>query len=626
MYARPRILSVALLLAAGDAGAICTPVPHYLYVGSDAQCNFSDIQAAIDAVVCPATTVVVTNELGYSGQHLTIQDKSLTISGSTGACNTPPVICDPDLGCGGGSVPQQVTIGGDGANPVFTIGGNGTVTLANLAISGGKGQSNFLAGGGGIGVNGASIALIVDNVTLSGNSGYAGGLAFYGDGSLTLHGVSIRGNTGSYAGGLAAESSFIGQVGVTLVDDPTLTTDISGNVAIVGGGGISVSGNTHLVAVAKGISDILIHDNQAGNYGGGIMVSGASADLALPGGIYNNSAGNGSLAGVGGGIYVGADSQSGAIVRIFSTDPATPTLILGNSSTNYGGGLYVNGAGGNGLHATACLFDVGIIGNSAVQSGAAVQVESGSRLVVNPEQDGECHFADVAALGAQHCDPAAIGCNLVGSNTSSGSAAAIDFTGAAEIAAQRLHLADNSANHLIRGLGATAQASIVFSQCLIEHNTTAGELVNLMGAGAAFDGCTFADDTIGGSYVFAFDSGMSLTRSIVREASNLPAWNPTPNSGLTAQYLLLNGPKLPTDPTVVYADPSFVDAVNRDYHLQASSVAIDFAPTGNETGSTDLDGNPREADLPNVSNRFGARDLGAYEFPLPDEIFKNGFE
>jgi hypothetical protein len=27
-----------------------------------------------------------------------------------------------------------------------------------------------------------------------------------------------------------------------------------------------------------------------------------------------------------------------------------------------------------------------------------------------------------------------------------------------------------------------------------------------------------------------------------------------------------------------------------------------------------------------VTNRFGARDLGAYEVPLPNEIFRDGFE
>jgi hypothetical protein len=56
---------------------------------------------------------------------------------------------------------------------------------------------------------------------------------------------------------------------------------------------------------------------------------------------------------------------------------------------------------------------------------------------------------------------------------------------------------------------------------------------------------------------------------------------------------------------------------------------VDYAPNGNEAGTTDLDGRPREVDKVNV-NRFGPRDLGAYEI-LPacfqfDTVSCNGFE
>jgi hypothetical protein len=63
--------------------------------------------------------------------------------------------------------------------------------------------------------------------------------------------------------------------------------------------------------------------------------------------------------------------------------------------------------------------------------------------------------------------------------------------------------------------------------------------------------------------------------------------------------------------------------------LQASSPAVDFAPDGNESGPTDLDGRPREVDKANV-NRFGPRDLGAYEISPAcfhfDTVSCNGFE
>ncbi|HET8942264.1 MAG TPA: hypothetical protein VFN13_09785, partial [Rudaea sp.] len=392
---------------------------------------------------------------------------------------------------------------------------------------------------------------------------------------------------------------------------------------------ISVEGNVHLQAVAAAPNRITIHDNSAGDpihhasgVGGGIDYSGtAFADIALPGGSINAN-----HADFGAGIAVGASSDGNATLRLFSTDATHPTMLFGNVATYAGGGLRVGG-GGISTHATACLFDASIGSNTAAQSGTAIDVGDGGRLFVNPQNNPECDYTAVAALGAVRCDSSSLNCNRIVINPSTSgnpgeTPGVIDFTGAAQITARRVHLETNTASFVIRGLYATG-ASVAFSECVIDYNTVSNELVSVQGAPISFDGCTFANDSIGASTVFTWDTGLSLTRSIVAESTQV--LNPS-LGGVTVNYAIFNAPKLPTNSSVQFVDPRFVNAANGDFHLQATSPAIDFAPVGAESGNTDFDNRSREADLPNVANLFGARDLGAFEYPLPDEIFRNGFE
>ena len=73
--------------------------------------------------------------------------------------------------------------------------------------------------------------------------------------------------------------------------------------------------------------------------------------------------------------------------------------------------------------------------------------------------------------------------------------------------------------------------------------------------------------------------------------------------------------------------PSFVDAANRDYHLQISSLGVDYAPAA---ANVDLDGNTRNADMPGAPNAYGPLDLGAFERQsscgAADSVFCNGFD
>ena len=78
---------------------------------------------------------------------------------------------------------------------------------------------------------------------------------------------------------------------------------------------------------------------------------------------------------------------------------------------------------------------------------------------------------------------------------------------------------------------------------------------------------------------------------------------------------------------VLMSDPGFVDAENGDYHLSASSDAIDFCDEQLFIGSgyNDLNGKQRGFDDLTVNNFLGPFDAGAYEFNN-DEIFSHGFD
>lgn len=67
-------------------------------------------------------------------------------------------------------------------------------------------------------------------------------------------------------------------------------------------------------------------------------------------------------------------------------------------------------------------------------------------------------------------------------------------------------------------------------------------------------------------------------------------------------------------------DPDFQDEVNHNYRLGVDSDCIDLIPWDGYCEDTDLDRNPRWADIANRGTDGDAGDLGAYEYPAPPLI------
>ena len=190
-----------------------------------------------------------------------------------------------------------VTISGGGNSRVFEVAPGANVTLSNLTITGGNGQTGNAAdphegrGGGVVVDEGAALTITGSTVTDNSAPRLGGGIADYG--TLTVRGCTVSDNhaLGTYGGGIAVFSGapFSARFSATLtVSDST----VADNTAFQNGGGItgvsstmtlnncSVTGNsTHLYDGAGlnnhggtlKVNHSVVANNTANGFGGGIQ-------------------------------------------------------------------------------------------------------------------------------------------------------------------------------------------------------------------------------------------------------------------------------------------------------------------------------------------------------------------
>ena len=616
MRVRTFIFILPLLIYAHAATAtICSPVnPPKRYVGNmaaDAQCTDDSIQSAINNTgTCP-TTIVITPEHTYTQQALVISGKSVSLVGSSvAACGTISEATGADR-----LDSTPLTIRGSSGNSVIHIDGTSNVTLDNLVITGGSVSS----------------------------SDEGGGIYFGGSGSLTLTSTLVQNNGAGHGGGIAVDPN--GPTTVTLGSGSV----IEHNTAVSGGGGIYVAGQTYLQAIAP---STFIYDNSASDgYGGGLnIIAPAHADIASSGYfglpvIYSNSAG------YGGGIAATAvNVDADAVVRLFSVDADNPVQVSDNSASHTGGGVYVSTFVDTGSSiGTLCASDFRIDGNSAPE-GAAIYSDTNASLgnayggVINfnnTSNDGARHDCQnpqsEQTLGAVRCAPGIL-CNELSGNV------AQDTTGdptpgstlllqaGSSFLGSRFSATNNTGQHVFR---LVTDDNVLFSMdnCVVAQNEVTGELLNASPASSAsvvkLDSCTVTGNNIGAPYVALFQptSGeFDLYNSIINQPGR--ATVDSTAAALHAQFDLSNDISTLLGSDVISGVPTFVDAAQGDFHLQSTSLGVDFAPQGSTT--LDRDGNTRVVDLPNVANTFGSMDLGAYEIQTgcyrSDTIFCDGFD
>ena len=611
---------------------------------------------------------------GYADCFASDTAGTTTIDGSTGA----PVL--RIIGAGAVTL-RDLTISGGNASAVTYGGGVQHQGSGLLVVRDSIVRDNIAIVGGGIALASAGSLTVVDSEILDNvASSVGGGVYRIGTGDVRIERTTLGGNTASGfdgGGGL-----YFNGAGLLRIEDSTIEDNRVDGPSSANGGGMFVgagdgperprlelhgatrirnnyAGNAggglylrNVDLVADGGGALSIEANHAagsfgGSGGGGLFLSGGSGRIGsgAPGALFLD---NTSI--LGGGGVLAAD---GADLRIFATDPLTPPAFIGNRSNsgnnpNYtapGGALLADGDSGvnpQDIGTVVLLYDVELRGNSAAIGGAlgvsGFSPEKPTVLCLGraSEPDSCAPYAEAPPATAVICSAGAA-CNDVADNSASFHGAAfgrIGTGGALRVGGARIH--GNDGNSLVfstYGSFAPVGEELQMRDCLMEGNNTFGplfagfthpslvDLQHYLGH-VLVERCTIADNTIAGASVFGSRAALVLRESIVAQPG-MPV-HAGHAGGVDARHVLAHEiASLPVRADVIAGDPLFVDPAGGDFHLDDGSPALDFSNL--ETGGVDLEGEPRGFDDPTIANRFGARDLGAYERG-PTILFEDGFE
>jgi hypothetical protein len=437
-------------------------------------------------------------------------------------------------------------------------------------------------------------------------SGNGGGIYFTGTGVLELNHVAVTQNVaGAAGGGIYADGDSYGAGELVIGTDVAIV----GNTAGTNGGGIATS-NTQITMTQP---DSYIANNHAPNgLGGGIYVIGAwttrvllgSSGFGNAGAIYLNDAKSG------GGIAVqGYFVTHGAELHLFSTDPARPMRIKGNTASVAGGGVFF---ADNYTAYSLWAWNAWIEDNIAPRGAALFATTLADRIAFNDP----AHRPD----GAIDC-PVGKPCGGIVGNVAEDAAAQltggiIEADDDAYFSLNRIAVDGNTGRYVFSD---DHPLTLVARNVAITGNTTAGSVIwtDNDNDDIELTNVTIAGNSIGDSTVLRFGNDSSgsngkLSRSIV--------WQP----GKTTLHLAgdpldlfdfmvseRNSVDGGNTPYVFQYDPRFVDPQHGDFSLRAGSPAVDFTTTvGGD--NFDLYSNPRDVKLPVVANLF-PRDLGAIE-------------
>lgn len=598
MMHRPTLFRSALAL--GCAAALMAPpaaAAIFRVGGASSGCTHATLQAAIAAAEqSPGRDVIrMTRSLNYLQQAVSITtSQELEITGGYLNCES---INNDGL--------NTVINGSGGAQePVFRVTGNtgSILTLRYLTITGG--DEDGAGSGGGIFWRGNGLLAVEDIDIINNIGGYGGGIAAIGTGTSALLVVGprtfVRLNTARLnGGGLYLESME------TEISSPN--TWITGNEAtgVPDGGGIS------------------------GGFGGGLHARSADHDsvtfIGSPGfGSAGVISGNRARFGGGVGVEGGENTDQSADIRLFSTNAANPTRIEDNDASVAGGGIHadVHISLTDSASADVYIYNANISDNRA-PDGAAIFLGSdddgiardlGSSLVFNSPT---ITFAPPLPAGGANC-PMNGACGGITGNVAPANGRVIGSEEDNYVYLNRALLAGNAGSELVRG------RRVHLGESVVAGNIVSGLLVHadLLGV----HGSTIAGNVVGATHVLSsgefLNFSSSVNSSIVWQPGNssiVSTGNTTFSDILSNDIGSFGGS---SGARLSASNPRFVDPARGDYSLRAASPAVDFAPivAGDDR---DFLGLLRDRDMPIVPDRFGVRDIGAFERQVIDNIVLN---
>jgi uncharacterized repeat protein (TIGR01451 family) len=597
---RPRL---ALALAMGSAPfllwlsislAMRLPVAHAadltVCLEGPPDCSYTSIQAAVDAAMpgdvikVAAGTYTGVNTYGGLSQVVYIS-KSVTIRG--GYTTTYSFADPPD------PVTNPTTLDAQGMGRGMVITGTIAPIVEGLHITGGdaytlEGGQYRCDAGGGVYVYLATATIsncrVTDNTASSGTVGAGGGIFLYNSPS-TLIGNTVTGNTASFVldgwgGGMAlflSDATLKGNTvqnniastmgwgeggGIHLEDSPAALIDnqVISNMASATyfgyGGGVflwisdaTLTGNAVINNTASSGSD---------GWGGGMALS--FSDATLEGNTVKNNIASTAGWGEGGGIHLEDSSARLIDNQVFSNTAST-------AYAGYGGGIHIATIEGGGLPVT---LEGNTVWNNVASttddgSGGGLYLVSSSATLINNLVVGNTATPGPAAIGGG-------GGVWMGSFWYDGSI----------ITMTNNLVADNHASTAGSGLYFIGDQMGISGRLL--HNTIADN--------TAMDG-----DSGQGVYVGQFTT-LALSNTIIAGHTSVGITATDSSSMINLAGTLWHGNGLDAGGTGtiissanVYGDPAFADPASWDYHLTASSAAIDV---GVDTGvTTDFEDDPR---------------------------------
>ena len=363
--------------------------------------------------------------------------------------------------------------------------------------------------------------------------------------------------------------------------------------------------------------DSAIFSNTATQQGGGIYCKGVfttahgdiSFNSAITGaGVYADQCDTSHFATtVGDGIFFNQATGSGggafltndSTLRLQGTASVLSGLFI-NSAMD-GGGVYINDVNSEFSATGASIQD-----NSASGRGGAIFMAAGEVTLDRP---------DFCTLPR---------CSVLSENLANGEGGAVYMLdGTLQI--RRTYAFDNSSpdGSLIK----TEGGSTFFEGMVAYGNSNATSVMRLKNSSNSIRHSTLAHNSDQNNTLLLTGGTLLLRGSIL--------WEPTSDvlgffgAATTQVYDCLLASAFPvTQPDIILDAPQFVDAAGGDFHILATSPAVDFCfnlsgPPG-ELGEPDIDGDLRGQDIITAPDALGRFDLGADE--VTDKVFADGFE
>ena len=409
--------------------------------------------------VTVARSTIVGNEANRAGGGVEVIDGTLRLSDVNMDFNTAGPLGSAAPGNGGG----------------LHVSG-----VADVAVVRGTVNNNIAALEGGGLWNQSGSTMLVDGVTIMGNTASGddadtgGGGVFNNGGDMVIADSTISGNFADGASGSGG--------GLLSVDGDVVITDTTfdDNTAARAGGAIEVIDGTFRVA------DSTLSNNDAGveitaapGNGGAVHISGATDFTIVDSGVTGNMA-----ALEGGGLW----NQAGSTMSVINTT-VIGNVAMGDDADTGGGGLFNNGGD---LGVFGSTIDDNTAGGTS-GSGGGILSTDGSLVVVRSSVDGNA--ASRAGGGIEIIEGSfrLSASTLSGNETGSapGNGGGLHVTGAASSLILSSQVMNNTASAEGGGLWNSATGTMLIDRgTIVMNNTASGADADQGGGGVFNDGGT----------------------------------------------------------------------------------------------------------------------------------------